>query len=203
MTQVLTNQQTWITGTLASLLLGTSLVGIPVKTQAEEQVEQEEVKQEQVLSEEEQVEQAQAKALEIITKMTEAQRSYYEENGEFQVVIDEIAKENNLTLPSTFNYAVRTSFQGAYIYVLPAKTPIANQLKAYVGGAFIKSPENEKDNETQKGEIVTIICQTTETGRRRPADPQVARAKELNSTSEPSLSCADSTVPVANEKTDN
>ncbi len=199
MTQPLTNQQRWITGTLASLLLGTSLVGIAVKTQAQEQVEQEQVvsEQEQVVSEQEQVELEQAKALEIITKMTSAQRSYYEKNGKFQVVIDEIAKDNNLTLPSSFNYAVRTSFQGAYIYVLPAKTAIADQLKAYVGGAFIKSPENQKDNETIKGEIVTIICETTETGRRRPADPQVASAKENSSTSELSLSCADSTVPVS------
>ena len=199
MTQPLTNQQRWITGTLASLLLGTSLVGIAVKTQAQEQVEQEQVvsEQEQVVSEQGQVELEQAKALEIITKMTSAQRSYYEKNGKFQVVIDEIAKDNNLTLPSSFNYAVRTSFQGAYIYVLPAKTAIADQLKAYVGGAFIKSPENQKDNETIKGEIVTIICETTETGRRRPADPQVASAKENSSTSELSLSCADSTVPVS------
>ncbi len=194
MTQPLTNQQRWITGTLASLLLGTSLVGIAVKTQAQEQVVSE---QEQVVSEQGQVELEQAKALEIITKMTSAQRSYYEKNGKFQVVIDEIAKDNNLTLPSSFNYAVRTSFQGAYIYVLPAKTAIADQLKAYVGGAFIKSPENQKDNETIKGEIVTIICETTETGRRRPADPQVASAKENSSTSELSLSCADSTVPVS------
>ncbi|MEL4897785.1 type IV pilin-like G/H family protein [Crocosphaera sp. Alani8] len=195
MIQTLTKQQRWLTGTFASLLLGTSLVGIAVKTQAQEEVDQQEVQQQEVVSEQEQVEQAQATALEIITKMTEAQQSYYKENGKFQVVIDDIAKDNDLTLPSSFNYAVRTSFQGAYIYVLPAKTPIADQLKAYVGGVFIKSPENKKDDETIKGEIVTIICETRQTGRRRPADPRVASAKE--DSSELSLSCADSTVPVS------
>ena len=193
MSQPLTNQQRWLTGTLASLLLGTSLVAMPSQTQAEEQVEQQ-----PVLSEKEQVKQAQANALEIITKMTAAQRSYYQENGEFEVVINKIAEDNNLTLPSTFNYAVRTSFQGAYIYVQPSDNPIADQLTGYVGGVFIKSPEKAKDNETQKGEIVTIICQTKETGRRRPADPRVARPKDSSSTSDLSLSCADSTVPVRN-----
>ena len=203
MGQFLTNQNRWITGTLASLLLGTSLVGIALKTQAEEPVEEQSVEQEQVeqqpvLSEKEQVQQAQAKALEIITKMTKAQQVYYEKNGEFQVVIDEIAEDNDLTLPSTFNYAVRTSFQGAYIYVQPSKTPIANKLTGYVGGVFIKSLDKAKDNETQKGEVVTIICQTKETGRRRPGDPKVARPKDVNSSGELSLSCADSTVPVRN-----
>ncbi|MDJ0581818.1 type IV pilin-like G/H family protein [Crocosphaera sp.] len=193
MVQALTNKQRWLTATVASLLLGTSLVAIPVQTQAEEQVEQQ-----PVLSEKEQVKQAQAKALEIITKMTAAQRSYHEENGEFEVVIDKIAEDHNLTLPSTFNYAVRTSFQGAYIYVQPSDNPIANKLTGYVGGVFMKSPEKAKDNETQKGEIVTIICQTKETGRRRPADPRVARPKDSSSTSDLSLSCADSTVPVRN-----
>ena len=195
MSQPLTNQQRWLTGTLASLLLGTSLVAMPSQTQAEEQV-----KQQSMLSEKEQVKQAQAKALEIITKMTAAQRSYYQENGEFEVVINKIAEDNNLTLPSTFNYAVRTSFQGAYIYVQPSDNPIANKLTGYVGGVFMKSPEKAKDNETQKGEIVTIICQTKETGRRRPGDPKVARPKDLSSSTELSLSCADSTVPVANNR---
>ena len=203
MAQLLTKQQRWLSATVASLLLGTSLVAIPAQTQAEEPVEEQSVEQEQVekqpvLSEKEQVEQAQAKALEIITKMTKAQQAYYEENGEFQVVIDEIAAENDLTLPPTFNYAVRTSFQGAYIYVQPSKTPIANKLTGYVGGVFIKSPEKAKDNETEKGEVVTIICQTKETGRRRPGDPRVARPKDVNSSGELSLSCADSTVPVRN-----
>ena len=193
--QSLTNQQRWITGTLASLLLGTSVVGVAMKTQAQEEVKPEQDQQEQVMSKEEQAKQAQAKALDVVTKMTEAQSSYYEKNGEFQVVIEEIAKDLDLNLPSSFNYAIRTSFQGAYIYVLPAKTPIADQLKAYVGGAFIKSPQKNSENQDQKKEIVTIICETTETGRRRPADPQIAKAKELSSTTELSLTCADSTVP--------
>ncbi|WP_107667148.1 type IV pilin-like G/H family protein [Cyanothece sp. BG0011] len=195
MMQPLTNQQRWITGTLAGLVLGTSLMGVAVTTQAQEEVKPEPEEQEQVMSKEEQAKQAQAKALELVTKMTEAQRSYYEENGEFQVVIDEIAEDLDLTLPSSFNYGIRTSFQGAYIYVLPSKSPLADQLKAYVGGAFIKSPQKEAENKEQNQEIVTIICETTETGRRRPADPQIARAKDVNSNTEPSLSCADSTVP--------
>ncbi|MDJ0730788.1 MAG: type IV pilin-like G/H family protein [Crocosphaera sp.] len=195
MIKLLTNQQRWITGTLAGLILGTGLMGVALKTQAEEEVKPEENEQEQVMSKEEQAKQAQEEALDLVTKMTEAQRSYYEENGEFQVVIDEIAKDLDLTLPSSFNYAIRTSFQGAYIYVLPAKSPIADQLKAYVGGAFIKSPEKDLENQDQKKEIVTIICETTETGRRRPADPQIARAKELSSNTELSLTCGGSTVP--------
>ena len=186
----------WITGGLASLLLATSLGGFTLKTQAQEDVEPQPAPEQLELD----PEKAQATALEIITKMTEAQRNYYQENGEFKVVIQEIADDLNLNLPSTFNYAVRTSFDGAYVYVLPSKTPIADQLTAYVGGVFIKSPEKAKENENQKGEIMTIICQTTKTGRRRPADPQVVRAKEVTSATEPSLSCGDTTVPVSHSK---
>ena len=171
----MTSQQIWITGGLASLLLGTSLVGVALKTQAQEQLAQE-----------------QATALEIATTMTEGQRTYYQKNGKFNVVVKEIAKDLNLTLPSSFNYAVRTSFEGAYIYVLPAQTPRADQLKAYVGGAFIKEPQNQN----QKPEIITIICESMKTGRRRPADPQVVRGKDLSPTSELSLKCGDSSVPV-------
>ncbi|MGB5770566.1 MAG: type IV pilin-like G/H family protein, partial [Crocosphaera sp.] len=121
MTQPLTSKKLWITGGLASLLLGTSWVGVAVKTQAQDQAQ-------------DQVGQEQATALEIVTKMTEAQRTYYQKNGKFQVVVQEMAEDLNLTLPPSFNYAVRTSFDGAYIYVQPAQTPMADQLKAYVGG---------------------------------------------------------------------
>ncbi|MDJ0507649.1 MAG: type IV pilin-like G/H family protein [Crocosphaera sp.] len=188
----------WITGGVASLFLAAGLGGFSLKTQAQEAVEPQ-TTQEQ-LEEQLDPEKAQATALEIITKMTEAQRNYYQENGEFKVVIQEIAEELNLNLPSSFNYAVRTSFDGAYVYVLPSKTPIADQLKAYVGRVLIKSPEKAKENENQKGEIITIICQTTKTGRRRPTDPKVARAKEANSATEPSLSCGDTTVPISNSQ---
>ena len=181
----------WITGGIASLLLAASLGGSPLKTQAQEEVEP------QTAQEQLDPEKAQATALEIITKMTEAQRNYYQEDGEFKVVIQEIAEDLDLTLPSSFNYAVRTSFDGAYVYVLPSKTPIADQLKAYVGRVFIKSPEKAKENENQKGEIITIICETTKTGRRRPTDPTVARAKEATSATEPSLSCGETTVRVS------
>lgn len=203
-----TSNYMWITGGVASLFLAASLGGVPLETQAQEKVEpletqaQEEVEP-QPAEEPLDPEKAQANALEIITKMTEAQRDYYQENGEFQVVIQDMADDLKMTLPSSFNYAVRTSFDGAYIYVLPAKTAIADQLKAYVGGVFIKSPEKAKENENQKGEIMTIICQTTETGRRRPADPKVARAKEASSATEPSLSCGDTTVPVSNASPQN
>ena len=188
MRQLLTSKKIWITGTLASLLLGTSLVGVAMKTQAQDQVGQDEMA-------ENQAEKDQAAALEIVTKMTEAQRTYYQENGKFQVVIQKMAEDLNLTLPSSFNYAVRTSFDGAYIYVQPAQTPIADQLKAYVGGAFFKSPENQEANDNP--EIMTIICQTTQTGRRRPASPQVARGNKLNSTREVSLSCGNSSVQIS------
>ena len=192
MKQLLTRQQLSIIGGIASFCLVTSLIGIAVKTQAQEQVAPD-PKPEQLDPEQEQ-----ATALEIVTKMTEAQRTYYQKNGKFQVIVPEMAKDLNLTLPTSFNYAVRTSYDGAYIYVQPAQTPIADQLKAYVGGAFIKSPQNQTEN--QNPEIITIICQTTKTGRRRPTDPQVARGKESNSTTGPSLSCGDSSVQVPDSK---
>jgi hypothetical protein len=175
MRQPLTGQQLWITAGLASLLLGTIWVAAACKTQAQDQAARE-----------------QATAREIAIKMTEAQRSYYQKKGKFNVVVQELAKDLNLTLPSSFNYAVRTSFEAAYIYVLPARTPLADQLKAYVGGAFIKSAQSQD----REPEIVTIICESTKTGRLRPAAPQVVRGKDSSPTTELSLKCGDFSVPV-------
>lgn len=171
MINLLKNSPLLMAGAIASLLVGTGWVGVALKTQAQDSISQE-----------------QNTARKIVAKMTEGQRTYYQKNGKFNTVVKEIAQDFDIILPSTFNYAIRTSFEAAYIYVIPAKTPVSEQLKAYVGGAFINQNQNPK--------IITIICESTNPGRIRPASPQVVRAKDLSQSTKMALQCGDSSVQV-------
>jgi hypothetical protein len=107
-------------------------------------------------------------ALQAVAKMTEGQRTYYQTNGTFRALIDNIQQDFGIILPSTFDYAIRTTSEAAYSYVIPDNsTPVTGKLKAYVGAAFLTP------NQTPK--ITTIICENTESGETRPADPQLVR----------------------------
>lgn len=103
-------------------------------------------------------------ALQAVAKMTEGQRTYYQKNGKFRAIVKNIQKDFGITLPSTFNYAVRTTSEAAYSYIIPAKS---GELRGYVGAAFLTP------NQTPK--ITTIICENNNPGQNRPADPQLVR----------------------------
>jgi hypothetical protein len=135
-----------------------------------------------------QVDRDQNAALQAVAKMTEGQRTYYQTNGQFRAKVDNIQENFGVTLPNTFNYAVRTTSEAAYSYVIPAESPVSNQLKAYVGAAFITPNQNPK--------ITTIICQNTNPGQTRPADPQLVRGNEFNNPGKLTLQCGDFTVQV-------
>jgi hypothetical protein len=134
------------------------------------------------------VDQNQNAALQAVAKMTEGQRTYYQNNGQFRAKVDNIQEDFGVTLPNTFNYAVRTTSEAAYSYVIPAQSPIANKLKAYVGAAFITPNQNPK--------ITTIICQNTNPGQTRPADPQLVLGNQFNNPGKLTLQCGDFTVQV-------
>lgn len=136
-----------------------------------------------------QSDQAQNAALQAVAKMTEGQRTYYQKNGKFRAPIDNIQKDFGITLPSTFDYAVRTTSEAAYSYVIPAQSPLKGKLKAYVGGAFITPNQNPK--------ITTIICENTELGQVRPADPQLVRGTDLANPTQLALQCGDFSVEVS------
>jgi hypothetical protein len=127
-------------------------------------------------------------ALQAVAKMTEGQRTYYQSNGQFRATIDDIQKDFGITLPPTFDYAVRTTSEAAYSYVIPAQSAFKNQLKAYVGAAFITPNQNPK--------ITTIICRNTSPGQIRPADPQLVRGTDLANPTKLALQCGDFSVQV-------
>ena len=134
------------------------------------------------------VDQAQNTALKVVAKMTEGQRTYYQNNGNFRAQVDNIQQDFGITLPSTFDYAVRTTSEAAYSYLIPAQSPLSSQLKAYVGAAFITPGQNPQ--------ITTIICQNTQPGQTRPADPQLVRGTDLNNPTKLAVICGDFSVQV-------
>jgi hypothetical protein len=127
-------------------------------------------------------------ALQAVAKMTEGQRTYYQNNGQFRAKVDDIQKNFGVTLPKTFDYAVRTTSEAAYSYVIPARSSVTGQLKSYVGAAFITPNQDPK--------ITTIICQNTTPGQVRPADPQLVLGNQFNNPGKLTLQCGDFSVQV-------
>ena len=132
--------------------------------------------------------QAQNAALQAVAKMTEGQRTYYQTNGQFKATVDNIQQDFGVILPQTFDYAVRTTSEAAYSYVIPAQSPLKDQLKAYVGAAFLTPNQNPK--------ITTIICENNKPGTIRPADPQLVRGTDLNNPTKLALICGDFSTQV-------
>lgn len=151
--------------------IGSGLFGLTLKTQAQNQVDQD-----------------QNLALQVVAKMTEGQRTYYQKNGKFLAPIEDLQKDFGVTLPSTFNYAVRTTSEAAYVYIIPAQSPISSRLKAYVGAAFLTPNQNP--------EITTIICQSNTPGQIRPSDPQLVRGTDFDQPTKLALQCGDFSIQV-------
>lgn len=172
MSQHLNLKQVCIKGAIASLVLGGGFFGFSLATKAQSQADQD-----------------QNAALQAVAQMTEGQRTYYQTNGKFRAVVDNIQQDFGITLPSTFDYAVRTTSEAAYSYVIPAQsTPATGQLKAYVGAAFITPNQDPK--------ITTIICESNKPGQIRPADPQLVRGTDLANPTKLALQCGDFSVEV-------
>lgn len=182
MNKRLNSIQALMTSTLGISLLCASSFGLAVVTQAQgevEIIEEEEVTIEETPSE-------QDEALNAVAKMAEGQRTYYEDNGKFLDRVDDIQKDFGITLPPDYDYAIRTTDEAAYNYVIPTK----DSLKAYVGATFL-APDGS-------GELTTIICENQDTGLERPADPQLVR-DPLEPT-QISLQCGDYSVEVQGSK---
>ncbi len=171
MIQLAKNPSLLMAGAIASLGLGAGVFGLSLATQAQSQANRD-----------------QNIALQVVAKMTEGQRTYYQNNVQFRAVVNNIQKDFGVILPSTFDYAVRTTSEAAYSYVIPAQSPMTGKLKAYVGGAFITPNQNPK--------ITTIICESTTPGQVRPADPQLVRGTDLANPTKLALQCGDFSVQV-------
>jgi hypothetical protein len=165
----------WVAGAIAASLVGVNGIATTLKTQAQSQSDRD-----------------QNAALQAVAKMTEGQRTYYQNNGKFRATVDNIQQDFGITLPSTFDYAVRTTSEAAYSYVIPAQSPISGKLTAYVGATFITPFQNPK--------ITTIICENTNPGQTRPADPQLVRGADLANPTKLALQCGDFSVEVPASK---
>ena len=107
----------------------------------------------------------QNQALTAVSKMMEGQRTYYQKNGRFQATISTVQRDFGFTLPASFSFAIRTTTYSAYSYVIPNQAAYTGQLKAYVGATFMTPGQNPK--------MITIICENTQPGQIRPADPSL------------------------------
>ena len=127
-------------------------------------------------------------ALKAVAKMSEGQRTYYQKNGAFRAAVSNIQQDFGITLPDTFDYAVRTTTEAAYSYVIPAQGTKVGQLNAYVGAAFLTPSQNPK--------ITTIICMNNQPGQIRPADPQLVLGTLVANPTGRLVQCGDGSVEV-------
>jgi hypothetical protein len=127
-------------------------------------------------------------ALSAVAKMMEGQRTYYQKNGAFRATVSNIQQDFGITLPVTFDYAVRTTTEAAYSDVIPAQGPKVGQLNAYVGAAFLTPTQNPR--------ITTIICMNVQPGQIRPADPQLVLGSLVANPTGRIVQCGDASVEV-------
>ena len=106
-----------MSSTLGVLILGAGFFGLGVATGAGE---------EETPSE-------QDEALNAVVKIATGQRTYYQDNGKFLDRVDDLEKVFGITLPSDYDYAIRTTDEAVYNYVIPT----SDSLKAYVGATFL------------------------------------------------------------------
>ncbi len=127
-------------------------------------------------------------ALNAAARMTEGQRTYFQKNGAFRATVSSIQQDFGITLPASFDYAVRTTTEAAYSYVIPAQGSTVGQLNAYVGAAFLTPNQNPM--------ITTIICRNLQPGQIRPADPQLVLGTLMPNPSGRLVQCGDGSIEV-------
>ena len=158
-------------GLIICLLVGLTGVGLPAKAQPQTQANPD-----------------QKAALRAVAKMMEGQRTYYQKNGSFRATVSNIQQDFGITLPASFDYAVRTTTEAAYSYVIPAQGPNVGLLNAYVGAAFLTPKQNPR--------ITTIICRNLQPGQIRPADPQLVLGTLVANPTGRLVQCGDGSIEV-------
>ena len=207
----LKNKSLLWTGTVIMVLgVGIPLFGLALGTQAQQDVEvieeegavEETTPQGDVEVEEEGVEvieeqttpQApsdQDQALKAVATMTEGQRTYYSKHNQFQDKVSNLEKDFGISIPSSYDSAIRKTDEAAYNYLIPKSS--SSKLKAYVGAVFL-APDGS-------GKLTTIICENNDPGEERPSDPQLVRGTGVNEpTTEITLECGEYSTQVPASK---
>ena len=127
-------------------------------------------------------------ALKAVAQMMEGQRTYFQKNGAFRATVANIQQDFGINLPASFDYAVRTTTEAAYSYVIPAQSSQVGQLNAYVGAAFLTPSQNPK--------ITTIICKNIQPGQIRPSDPQLVLGTLVANPTGRIVQCGDASIEV-------
>ena len=105
--------------------------------------------------------------------------------------MNDLQKDFGISLPSSYDAAIRTTDEAAYNYVIPKSS--SSKLKAYVGAAFL-APDGS-------GKLTTIICENNDPGEERPADPELVRGTGVNEpTTEITLKCGEYSTQVPASK---
>lgn len=154
---------------ISALLLGMGMTGSIAKAQAQADADQKD-------------------ALRAVAQMMEGQRTYYQKNGAFRATVSNIQQDFGITLPASFDYAVRTTTEAAYSYVIPAQSSKVGQLNAYVGAAFLTPSQNPR--------ITTIICKNIQPGQIRPSDPQLVLGTLVANPTGRLVQCGDASIEV-------
>jgi hypothetical protein len=106
-----------------------------------------------------------------------------------RATVSNIQQDFGITLPASFNDAVRTTTEAACSYVIPAQTAKVGQLNAYVRAAFLTPTQNPR--------ITTILCMNIQPGQIRPADPQLVLGSLVVNPTGRIVQCGDASIEVA------
>lgn len=128
---------------------------------------------------------AQTAAWQPLSAVTRAQKTYHQRNGRFTATFSPLERISGARLVGGYNYAIRTTVRGAFIYGIPttaARRPL-------VSAIFIDQAATGPSNMTM------VVCEARLAGRFRPADP-VFRPGADPTTRKGQIACGEGTVIV-------
>ncbi|MCS6782368.1 MAG: type IV pilin-like G/H family protein [Gloeomargarita sp. SKYG98] len=128
---------------------------------------------------------AQRPVWEALSRVTRAQQIYYRQNRRFTAALAPLERLAGVRLPRGYDYGIRTTSRGAYLYAIPFN----RRLQPLVSAIFLDPAASGPNRMTM------VVCQALTAGRFRPADPifrpgadPIARRGEI--------ACGDGTVIV-------
>ncbi len=129
--------------------------------------------------------QAQPAPWQPLSKITRAQKTYYQRQGRFTSTFSPLEQIAGVSLVRGYNYAIRTTVRGAFTYAIPTTA----QRRPMVSAIFIDQAATGPNNMTM------VVCEARQAGRFRPADP-VFRPGADPTTRKGQIACGEGTVIV-------
>ncbi|APB34690.1 hypothetical protein GlitD10_2356 [Gloeomargarita lithophora Alchichica-D10] len=129
--------------------------------------------------------QAQTTAWQPLSAITRAQKTYHQRNGRFTAAFSPLERISGARLAGGYNYAIRTTVRGAFVYAIPT----AASRRPMVSAIFIDQAATGPTNMTM------VVCEARTPGRFRPADP-IFRPGADPTTRKGQIACGEGTVIV-------